>query len=191
MRKYLAALIAAISIVAACESKTATIDHNNPTAVARSTFTAFRDRDLEALAYMFHPNHEDEVRQSALAHVRDGKAVEEWGLYTEGSEIDSLLNWSGDLVGPKYDWWPDKVAIYSAAKPDRYNEVIVLVLTRFEEGWFVEQFMTYDFDEFDSLPNSEEELSVIQNEQCAIFKSDCLRENMCEMFEEFCVNIEE
>lgn len=166
MPKYIATVCFALTMLCACGSQTPQIDHDDPAAVTRAMLAALRDDDLKTLAYTYHPSHEEGTRQSTLAYSRGEIDVEQWVFYDDQYEIDKYTSdWNGYLKGPRYDaYWEkpeyassDFMVLYAFTKPDRYKEVVVAMVERYEEGWFIDHMTVMDQDEFDDSPKTEEE----------------------------------
>ena len=166
MLKHISTFCVALALLSACGNQTSQIDHDDPAAVTSAMLAGLRDNDLNTLAYAYHPNHQEGVRQSTLAYSRGEIDAKQWVFSDDRSEIDKYTsNWSGYLKGPKYNaYWEkpeyasaDFMMLYAFTKPDRNNEVAVAIVERYEEGWFIDHMTLMDQDDFDGRPKTEDE----------------------------------
>ena len=98
MLKYFFGLITVFFVLTACDNAPAELDHGDPASVAKTMIAAARDRDLETLAYTFHPDHENGMRQALLATLGEDVdpinrfAPEDWDMFAPEKK-----------TGPRYE----------------------------------------------------------------------------------------
>jgi hypothetical protein len=136
------ALLALVALSGAAHAQI--IDRTEPAATAEAFLTAYKARDLAAIAGLANANNQPLFAELA----RDGEAHPAYEDVFSGWRAAAADGWDGTIGAARYDGGNAVVAFGEFGD----NEIAVVILTSEAGGWAVEDINSPSRASFEALP---------------------------------------